>query len=519
MASMQVLRTGGGGYFDRDPSSHDLNADDFGGGHPALFAGLMRFDADFIARPHLAVRVEPNHDGSVWTFHLRRDARWSNGLPCTAHDFAWSWRRKLDPATAAPYATFLYDIKNAAAFNKRGITDPAEVGLRVPDDFTLVVTLEGPRSYFPVLTAFKVAFPAYRPAVEKHGPKWTEPGNIVSNGPFALESWDHYKQLVLRKSPYYHDARRVVLERVIVPIIPLSAGFAPYENDEVDFTLVAPGDLTRALAAPLLKGQVFRYPRPQTWYLTPQVTKPPFDSLNVRRAVSRAIDRTAVAAVAQGFAIPAHGMIPPGFPGHLDDELIRAIQRFDPAAALAALENTPFEGGRNWPRIVMSMREQGDGNKPMAEAIQAMLAEHLGMRIELEVLERRVFYQRLWKHEFQLVWIRWSMDYPDPHNEYFDTFYGKGTTGRRQAWVNDEFDRLLEAARGERDLERRMRLYRKAEAVLQTDAAYVPVAWGTPYAALKPWVRGMSKNRLGEVVVDSNIYTDMLTQLYVVERA
>ncbi len=519
LAKEQVIRIGGGGYYDSDPSSHDFNKDLYCNGEPALFAGLMRFNADFVAVPWLATKVESNKDGSVWTFRMRRDSRWSNGAPCTAHDFAWSWKRQLDPATAAPYAAFLYDIKNAEAFNKGEAKDPALVGVRTKDDYTLEVTLEGPRGYFPVLTAYLAALPAYRPAVEKHGDKWTEAANIVCNGPFTLESWDHNKQFTRKKNSYYYDAKNVHLERAITPIIPLASGFLPYENNETDFSLVPPGDLRRVQGDPKLTKQIFRYTYPGTWYLIPQVTKAPFDNVKVRRAVARAIDRETVARVSQGFGIPAHCMIPPGFPGYIDDRKVREIQRFDPKAAMAELKGTPFEGGKNWPKIVVTMREEGYGAKPMAEAVQAMLLEHLNMRTELEVLEPRVFRERLWKQDLQLVWIRWFMDYPDPHNEYFDTFYGKRTSGRRQAWTNDEFDRLLEAGRGERDTKKRMELYKKAEEVLQTDVGYVPVTWVVRYAAFKPRVRGVEKNRFGEFVVDGNIYVDMLSHLYVVEKA
>jgi oligopeptide transport system substrate-binding protein len=520
LARQQVIRLGGGGYFDRDPSSHDFGKMTVGGsGHAALFAGLLQLDPDFTPVPDLATRVEPNRDGSRWTFYLRTDSRWSDGAPCTAHDFVWSWRRVLDPATRAPYSAFFYDIRNAEAFNKGQVTDPALVGLRARDDVTLEVTLEGPRAYFPALTAFLAALPAYRPAVEKHGDAWTEPGNIVSNGPFRLESWDHGREFVLTRNAHYHGAGNIRLERAIVKIIPIASGFLPYENDEVDFTLVPSGDLPRARTDPKLGREVFRYSRPQTWYLTLQVTKPPFDNLAVRRAVAQAIDREAVASVTQGSGIPAHSMVPPGMPGHIVDPAIQEIQRFDPKAAMLALKGTPFEGGKGWPHVVIAMRGYAEAAKPMIEAIQAMLLEHLNLKSELSVLEPRVFYERMWKHDFQAMWVRWSIDYPDPHNEYFDPFYGKGTMGRRQAWVNDEFDRTLEAARGELDRQKRLALYRKAEGIIQRDVGYVPVVWGTPYAAFKPWVRGVKKNRDGEVVVDANVYTRMLTHLYVVERS
>jgi hypothetical protein len=135
------------------------------------------------------------------------------------------------------------------------------------------------------------------------------------------------------------------------------------------------------------------------------------------------------------------------------------------------------------------------------------------------VLEQRVFRAGLWKNDYQFVWIRWFMDYPDPHNEYFDTFYGKKTEGKRQAWVNDAFDKELEAGRDTRDLKKRLGNYAKAEEIMQTDGGYIPVAWVARWAAAKPTVRGLEKNKQGETVVDGNIYFDMFPHMYMVEKA
>jgi oligopeptide transport system substrate-binding protein len=520
LATDQTLRYGGGGWwFQDDPSSHDFNKDLYCNGVAALFAGLMKFNADHQAVPYVANKVSSNRDGSQWIFTIRRDSKWSDGSPCTARDFEWSWKRQLDPATAAPYAAFLYDIKNSEAFNKKQLTEPSQVGVRARDDWTLEVTLEGPRGYFPVLAAYLAALPAHRPSVEKHGDKWTEAANIVSNGPFVLEAWQHGTVMVLRKNKHFFGAKDVTLDKVVIPIIPVASGALPFENNEIDLTMLQPGDLMRLQSDPRTSKEVFRSPFPGTWYLIPQVTKPPFDNLQVRKAVAHAVDRESVVKVAHGFAIPAHCMIPPGFPGFLDDAKVKEIQKFDPRAAMAQLKGTPFEGGKNWPKIVLSMRDEALGSKPLAEAVQAVLLEHLGMKTELEVLEQRVFRERLWKQDLQFVWIRWFMDYPDPHNEYFDTFYGKRTTGRRQAWVNDAFDKALEAGRDTRDQQKRLEHYARAEALLQQDAGYVPVAWVVRYAAAKLTVRGLQKNKQGEILVDGNIYVDMLPHLYMVEKA
>ena len=519
LAKDQTFRYGGGGYFQNDPSSHDFNKDLYCSGSAALFAGLMHFDSNFIAVPEMATKVASNKDGSVWTFTMRKDSRWSDNSPVRAQDFEWAWKRQLNPESKAPYASFLYDIKGAEAYNKKQTTDASTVGVKAKDDWTLEVTLEGPRGYFPVLAAYLAAYPAHKGAVEKHGDKWTEAGNIVCNGPFTLEAWEHNKQLVLKKNPHYYGAKGIHLERVVIPIIPLQSGALPYENNELDLTPLQTGDLKRFRDDPRTKSQVFRYPFPGTWYLIPQVTKPPFDNAKVRRAVAHAIDRENVVRVADGFAIPAHAMIPPGFPGAVDDKKIRDIQRFDPKAAMAMLKGTPYEGGKNWPKITLTMREEGLGSKPLAEAVQSVLLEHLNMKTELEVLEQRVFRAGLWKNDYQFVWIRWFMDYPDPHNEYFDTFYGKKTEGKRQAWVNDAFDKELETGRDTRDTKKRLAAYAKAEEIMQTDAGYIPVAWVTRWAAAKSTVRGLEKNKLGEIVIDGNIYVDMLAHVYMVDKA
>src|SRR2546425_5486029 len=297
LAKDQTFRYGGGGWYQYEPASQDFNKDLYCNGAVTLFAGLMKFNADFQAVPYMAEKVTSNTDGSVWTFTLRKDSRWSDGGPVSARDFEWSWKRQLDPATAAPYASFLYDIKNGEAFNKKQITDGNEVGVKAKNDWTLEVTLEGPRGYFAVLTAYLAALPAHRASVEKYGDKWTEAANIVCNGPFVLETWQHGQVMVLRKNKHFFGAQDVVLAKVTIPIVPVASGALPYENNELDLTSLQTGDLKRLQSNPKTVEEVFRYPFPGTWYLIPQLTKPPFDNLKVRRAVAHAIDRANIVKV------------------------------------------------------------------------------------------------------------------------------------------------------------------------------------------------------------------------------
>jgi ABC-type oligopeptide transport system substrate-binding subunit len=519
LAPEQVLRFGGGGWYEQDPRSHDFNKDVYCGGVAALFAGLLKFDANLQAVPSVATAAVPSQDASVWTFTLRRDARWSDGSACTARDFEYSLKRQLEPVNPAPQAPFLFDIKNAEAFHSGRLKDPDRVGVRARDDWTLEVTLEGPRGYFAVLMAALATLPAHRPSVEKYRDRWTEPGHIVSNGPFVLESWLHSSVMVLRKNPHYFGARDVRLDKVVIPILPARAGTRPYRRNHIDLMRLHQAGVRLFDTRPDLARETFRYGVPGTWYLIPQVTRPPFDDVRVRRAVAHAINRDQVAKAGWGLAVPAHGMVPPGFAGARDDATVRGLQRFDPERAMALLRGTPYEGGRKWPKVVLSMRNEGYGAVPLAHAVQSDLFQYLNLNTDLKVLDQFVFRDRLWRQELQLVWVRWFMDYPDPHNEYADPFYGRNSTAVRQAWRSAAFDREIDAARESLDQPTRLAHYARAEEILQTDVAYVPVAWVVGQAAAKPWVRGFETNSAGERMLDGKMYNDMLTKLYVVQRS
>jgi ABC-type oligopeptide transport system substrate-binding subunit len=516
LAKAQVYRRA----LPNEPSSLDLNRYLYGGGDDGLWAWLMKFDPDYKPIPWLAERFAVNAPGDGYTFYLRPGLKWSNGDPLTAHDFVWSYQRKLNPTTAADYPGFFYDIKQAAPINKGEIADLAQLGVKAQDDLTLVFTLEGPRGYFHILMAYAATAPAHRASVEKFGNQWTEPGNIVSNGVFALESWEHNKQLTLVKNPHYFDRDRVTLEKTLRPIIARQSQLLAYENNELDFVEVPASDLKRLQKDPKLSKELTLYDAPITWYLIPQVTQPPFDDLRVRRAVSHAIDRKTIAdKVLQGQGLPAHAYIPPGLPGYIDPAQyphFPDLQAFDPTKALAALQGTPYQGGKKWPRITLTMREEGPNPKAMAEAIQAMLSQHLNMAIDLEILEQRVFRERLWKQDLQFIFIRWFADYPDPHNEYYDTLYSKLAGGRRQAWSNADFDALLEKGREELDGSKRLAIYRQAEDILQQDVGYVPVLWGLFFGMFKPWVQGQPRNSQEKIMVDGNIYRWGRDSMYIV---
>src|SRR5437899_10125395 len=153
LARDQHFRYGGGGWFQNDPSSHDFNKDLYCSGVPTLWAGLMKFDVNFQPVPYVAEKITANKEGSVWTFVLRKDSKWSDGSPCTAKDFEYSWKRQMDPASKNPYSSYFYDIKDAEAFNKVKVPDSSQDGVVANNDGTLELMPEDPRGYFPVLSA------------------------------------------------------------------------------------------------------------------------------------------------------------------------------------------------------------------------------------------------------------------------------------------------------------------------------------------------------------------------------
>jgi ABC-type oligopeptide transport system substrate-binding subunit len=468
----------------------------------------------------MAEKWEPNADASVWTFHIRPGAKWTNGDPVTADDFVWSFKRELDPATKATYAGFLYDIKNGEAFNqgKAGITADM-VGVKAEDPKTLVVTMEGPRGYFPAIAAYDAALPAHRASVEKYALKWTEPANIVSNGPFKLTKWEHNQYYQLDKNPDHWNAANVKINTVISPIQTYDTWQLSYENDELDWHPRLPlGELKRIQADPQLSQQMIKFSQVGTWYLVPHVKMPPFDEPKVRLAMGHAVNRDVICKnVLQGLAVPAYTFCPPGFPGYNPDKLDE-FTKYDPKLAMDTLKGTKYEGGKNWPKITMTQRDEGDAAKTAGDAIIGMLKQNLGMQIDHEVGEPKATYERMWKGEIQLMWIRWYADYPDPNDEHYLVFYGKITTGHRQVWNNDEFNSLIIKAQALTDPNARWDLYHQADKVLAADGAAIFVHYPYSVGMLKPWVAGMPKNSAGDWTPTWNIFTDMYSYLDVKAR-
>jgi ABC-type oligopeptide transport system substrate-binding subunit len=262
-----------------DPTSFDWNANLYCNAEEETFSGLLTFDENLNATADWSERWEANADASEWTFHIRPDNQgWTDGNPVTADDFVFSWRRQLDPATGAPYAGFLFDIKYAEAFNTNTAIDDAndplngkvptaeDLGVTAVDQWTLKVTMQGPRAYFPQVVAYQAAVPSPRWAVEEYGDRWAlgEDGiPIISNGPFKVDAWEKGKVIRMSRHEGHWDAENIKLDQVIDPISPASNSVLLYESGEgdqqLDWTVLSAADYARFSADPELATQIQPY--------------------------------------------------------------------------------------------------------------------------------------------------------------------------------------------------------------------------------------------------------------------
>jgi oligopeptide transport system substrate-binding protein len=507
-----------------EPSSHDFNKDLYCGGETELFAGLTRFDPNNKAVPYVAERWETKAKGQLYVFYLRKGVRWTNGDPVTAHDFEWSFKRQLDPETKASYSAFLFDIQNGEAFNtkKPGVTRDL-VGVKALDDYTLQVTLESPRGYFPILMAYYSGLPAHRPSVEKYGDKWTEAANIVTNGPWKMTVWEHNKRMVFERNDAFILKPKPKLRKRLSPIIATESQLTTYEAGEIDRALVPLAELKRLKGDPRLSKELHIFSLTGTFYLAPAYTQKPFDVRGVRRALAHAIDRDAIVkSVLQGVGQPAYTFVPPDAPGYLDPKKyawVNEVTAYNPKLAMDQLRGTPYEGGKNWPKVTLTFRRDELAGVPaqVAQAIQAMLKDNLNLSIDLEGLEGRVFRGRMYEHKIQLNYIRWYMDYPDPNDNLFLVWYSSRTGGSRHEYKDAEFDKLVDQAAGAPTWDQRIALYAQAERRMLEDGAAVYVYYPFGARVYKPWVQGVPRNSAGLLAEDWNIYPGVPNEVYIVD--
>ncbi len=464
----------------------------------ALFEGLVAegpTGSDTI--PAVAERWEISADERVYTFFLRKDARWSNGDPVTAHDFVGSFKRMLTPALAAEYAYKLHSVVGAEEFNRGTLTDFAQTGFKALDDHTLRIELKRRVPYLLHAMKHYSWFPVHLPTVERagglerRGTDWTRPGNLVGNGPFVLSSWRAGQKLVVTRSPTYWDRDQVKLDEI---------HFYPTENIEAEERMFRAGQLHKTNELPVSKIDVYRREFPTAYREDPyygvyfyrlNTTRPPLGDVRVRRALALAIDREAIVAnITRAGQRPAYHFCPPS-----EAYASRARLEGDRDEARRLLAEAGFPGGQGFPRLQL-LFNTSENHRAIAEAIQQMWRRELGVEIALTNQDWKVYLDSQDTMNYDLSRAGWIGDYPDPATfmDMWVTGGGNNDTG----WSNPEYDRLLAASQEAPNDAARYEIYHQMDALLMREVPIIPIYFYTRPYALDPkvrWVPNILDNR------------------------
>jgi oligopeptide transport system substrate-binding protein len=459
-----------------------------------LFLGLTTEDQEANPVPGMAERWETSADGLTWTFHLR-EATWSDGIPCTAHDFVFAYRRMLDPETPAPYASILYPFRNAEAV-KKGEKPLSEIGVRAIDDRTLEIGLQHPAPYLPGLLKHYTTFPIPAHVVERHGDAWIKPENVVTNGAYVPVRWWSNYMVQTRKNPRFYDAENVWFEEV---------NFYPTVDDDAAARRVMKGEIAWNTSFPGKKVDIYEraipgHPRIHpfliVYYFSLNCTKPPFDDARVRRALSLTVDREFLCEqIWKAGFIPSYGFVPTGVAGYpngarLDFADRPMAERREEARAL--LEAAGY--GPDTPlRFPFSHRTTAD-NPRVAVVVQAdwnKIAEWV--RVELIGAETQIHYAQLRARDFIAGDGGWIGDYNDARNFLYLLETRTGVQNY-PGYSNATYDALMQRADQERDAAARADLMRQAEQLMLDDNPVIPVSIGTSRNLVDPRLTGWTGN-------------------------
>lgn len=456
-----------------------------------LFEGLLRQDAATREMgPACAESYTLSADGRIWTFRLRPGLSWSNGDPLTAEDWVYSLRRAMSPALGAPYNYFYALIDGAPAYQSGKETDFSTVGVRALDALTLEIRLAEPAHHFSRLLENNAFYPVHRATIEaagridQRGTGWDKPETFVGNGPYVLEEWRPNSHVSMRRNPRYRLAGEVRTERIVFQSNPdMLAAERAFAAGQVD---IVPG------VPPLV---VERYtkefpdklridPFSGVYYLSLNTRSGPLADARLRRALALVIDREAlVTNVLRSGQKAAYCFVPPTL------EAGRAGPHFeeDVAEARRLLAEAGYPGGAGLPELEF-LFNTSETHKQIAEALQQMWGDALGVRIRLASVEWKVFLAQRFSGNYQMARSGWIGIYEDPRAflELFVTGGGNNDPG----WSDPEYDSLLRKAASLQNPEARRAVYAEAEERLMRAMPIIPVYFYTQPILFAPDVRG-----------------------------
>lgn len=454
-----------------------------------IMIGLAQYTDDLSVVPGCAEKWDVADGGKHYIFHLRKDVKWTDGKQLTAHDFEFAWKRLLNPDTGAEYAFFLYPVKNAFEYNTGKIKDPNLVGVKATDDFTLDVQLKKPAAYFINLAAFCPTYPMREDVVKKHGDRWTEPENIVTNGPFMLKSWRHEYKIELASYPDFFEGEPALKSIKMFMVPEQATAFALYENDELDFVdnrSFSTPDVNRYKTSP----EYHNFPLLRQNYIGFNVEKPPVNDPRVRKAIAMSIDRSVFPKILRRGEQPAFTWIPPALPGYSKDSAVP----YDPDGARKLLAEAGFPGGKNFPKLGLLFPSREDV-RIQVEVIQDQMKRNLNIPVELVNQEWKVYLATLRRDAPPMYRASWGADFADP--ETFANLFTSNNGNNNTRWKNPKYDHIVETASAEQNPEVRKKLYIQADTMLcREEAPMTPTFQATQNCMVKPWVSGIAFNPL-----------------------
>ena len=447
-------------------------------------------------RPGTAASWAVSDDARVYTFHLRPEARWSNGDPVTAADFIFAYRRILSPALGAPYAYMLYSIEGAEAYHSGATDDFDSVGLAAPDPHTLVISLRAPVPYFLSLLTHAAWYPVHPPTILAHGKiddirtPWTRPGNFVGNGPFVLTDWVPDRAITVEKSATYWDRDRVALNAIRYHAIA--------ENSIEEHAFRA-GQLHVTGTVPMDRIDHYRQHAPDrllihpylgTYYYLFNTRRPPLDDPRVRLALALAVDRERITTfVTRGGESPARRFTPPGIPGYEPDAHLQG----GPDEARALLAAAGYPGGEGL-RTLELLFNTSEAHAEIAAVLQQMWRRELGIDVRLVNMEWRTYLEQTQRGDYDIARAGWIADYIDPGT--FLNLFVTGGGNNRSGWSHADYDEQIRIAAMSADPDERLAAFAEAEAILAREAPVMPLYYYVSKSLIQPSVRGWTPNVL-----------------------
>ncbi|MGO0676301.1 oligopeptide ABC transporter substrate-binding protein OppA [Citrobacter werkmanii] len=457
-----------------------------------LFEGLLISDVDGKPSPGVAEKWD-NKDFKVWTFHLRKDAKWSDGTPVTAQDFVYSWQRLANPNTASPYASYLQyghivNIDDIIA-GKKPVTD---LGVKAIDDHTFEVTLSEPVPYFYKLLVHSSVSPVPKAAVEKYGDKWTQPANIVTNGAYKLKDWVVNERIVLERNTNYWDNAKTVINQVTyLPISSEVTDVNRYRSGEIDMTYNnMPIELFQKLKKEI-PNEVHVDPYLCTYYYEINNQKAPFNDVRVRTALKLAMDRDIIVnKVKNQGDLPAYSFTPPYTDGAklVEPEWFKWSQEKRNEEAKKLLAEAGYTAEK--PLTFDLLYNTSDLHKKLAIAAASIWKKNLGANVKLENQEWKTFLDTRHQGNYDVSRAGWCADYNEPTS--FLNMVLSDSSNNTVHYKSPAFDKLIADTLKVTDEAQRSELYSKAEQQLDKDSAIVPVYYYVNARLVKPWVGGYS---------------------------